>query len=398
MPSVARPDASTAVSGWRGLIYELRTEAEGRAAASVGVGVLIGCLPIFGFHLLLVFIVGRVLRLNRLRMYVAANISNPLMAPLLIFTEVQVGAWARREDLYGLTLQTIRTTSPWTFGADLLVGSLIVGFALGGGFALLTHLVAERSGGADPAFVAVARAAADRYLGTSITAWEFARAKLISDPVYAEVVTGGLLSPGRALLDVGCGQGLMLALLSEIKHRSRERSPSEAHAPPAFERLIGVELRGRVARIARAALHDDATVLNVDIRHAPLESVSAVMAFDVLHMMSAVDQERLIARLAAALEPEGTMLVREVDASQGWRFRLVHIGNRLKAVVTGHWRQRFRFRGADDWSRLFTAHGFQVQVVPMSRGTPFANVLFQLRKHGDQSRPEYSSRCASQYL
>ena len=378
---VARPDVSTALSGWRGLIYELRTEAEGRDAASVGVGVLIGCLPFFGFHLLLVVVVGRVLRLNRLRMYVAANISNPLMAPLLIFTELQVGAWVRREDLHGVTLDAIRATNPWTYGADLLVGSLIVGCVLGGALALLTHLVAERSGDADPAFVAVARAAADRYLATSIAAWEFARAKLLSDPVYEAVATGGLLAPGNVLLDVGCGQGLMLALLSEIKHRRGDLLPSAAPRP-VFERLIGVELRARVARIARASLREDATVLDGDVRHAPMETLSAVLVFDVLHMMSVADQARLIERLAASLESGGTMLVRDVDASQGWRFRLVHLGNQLKAIVTGRWRQRFSFRDASDWSRLFAAHGFDVQVMPMSRGTPFANVLFRLRKHG----------------
>jgi SAM-dependent methyltransferase len=382
MPVVVRPEVPTAVRGWRGLIYELRTEAEGRDAASVGVGVVIGCLPVFGFHLLLVLVVGRVLRLNRLRMYVAANISNPLMAPLLIFAEVQVGAWARREDLHALTLQTIRATSPWTFGADLLVGSLIVGIALGGALALVTHLVTTRFGDADPGFVAVARAAADRYLGASITAWEFARAKLLSDPVYEEVTIRGLLPPGRTLLDVGCGQGLMLALLSEIRRRNHERPPSDAHPPPVFEHLTGVEVRGRVARIARAVLREDATVLDIDVADAPLEPFGAVLAFDVLHMMSAVDQERLIVRLAAVLEPGGRMLVRDVDASQGWRFRLVHVGNWLKAVVTGHWRQRFCFRSVDDWTRLFASQGLHVQVVPMSRGTPFANVLFLLSRRG----------------
>ena len=47
------------------------------------------------FHLLLVAGIGWLLGLNRLRMYVAANISNPLFAPALIFAEIQLGAGFR---------------------------------------------------------------------------------------------------------------------------------------------------------------------------------------------------------------------------------------------------------------------------------------------------------------
>ena len=95
---------------------------------ALGVGVLIGCSPFYGFHLLL----GRgpsggCSRLNRLKMYLAANISNPLFSPLLILAEIQAGAWARRQDFHDLSLAEMRTTSAWVYGGDLLLGSLIVG-------------------------------------------------------------------------------------------------------------------------------------------------------------------------------------------------------------------------------------------------------------------------------
>ena len=61
----------------RRIFYDLRTEASspGRDAAALGVGVLIGCSPFYGFHLLLVRFLGWLLHLNRLKMYLAANIS-----------------------------------------------------------------------------------------------------------------------------------------------------------------------------------------------------------------------------------------------------------------------------------------------------------------------------------
>ncbi len=361
------------------MFYDMRTEGAGREAASVGVGVFIGCLPTYGFHLLLVMVAGRLLRLNRLQMYVAANISNPLLAPLLILTEVQVGAWVRRADLHSLTLETIRNTSPWVFGGDFVVGSLVVGVTLGLAAAAVTHAVTAGARQADPYFMVLCNRVADRYLQASITAWEFARAKLVSDPVYEEVTFGGVLTPGRVLLDVGCGQGLALGLLAEI----RRDVAGSAQAPrPVFEQLIGVELRRRIAAMARAALGQDATILDEDVRHIAIPRADAVLAFDVLHMIAAPDQESVVARLAGALGPGGVMLVREVDAAGGWRFRLVHLGNRLKALATGRWRQRLAFRTSAEWTVLFANAGLDVTVVPMSGGTPFANVLFLMRKAG----------------
>ena len=360
------------------MFYEMRTEGAGREGASVGAGVFIGCLPAYGFHLLLVLVVGRLLRLNRLQMYVAANISNPLFAPLLIFTEVQIGGLVRRGQLHALTLGAIRDTSPWTFGADLLAGSVLLGAALGLAAAIVTHAAMPRGRVAHPAFAVLARRVADRYLPSSIIAWEFARAKLMSDPVYEQVLYNEALAHGRTLLDVGCGQGLMLGLLAEIRHGMPDTATA---ALPRFENLTGIELRPRIAALARAALGPDATILAVDVREAVFDDMDAVLAFDVLHMIAASDQPHVVARLAAALGPGGVMLAREVDASGGWRFRLVHAGNRLKAIATGNWRQKFAFRTAAEWTILFEQAGLEVTIMPVPRrqATPFANVLFQLR-------------------
>ena len=75
----------------RRLFYGLRSEGAGagREATAVGLGVFIGCLPFYGFHLLLCWVTGWLFGLNRLKIYLAANISNPLIAPLLVFAELQ---------------------------------------------------------------------------------------------------------------------------------------------------------------------------------------------------------------------------------------------------------------------------------------------------------------------
>jgi uncharacterized protein (DUF2062 family) len=355
----------------RRTFYELRTEGQGRVREScaIAVGLFIGCMPFYGFHLLLCWVVGRLLRLNRLKVYLAANVSNPIVAPLLVFAELQIGARIRTGEFLALTLETARTITPWQFGAHLMVGSVVLGGVLGAIGGLATYLAL--SGGArDPVFEKLASAAADRYAITSITAWEFARGKLRGDPVYRDVLLGGWLPSGGLLLDVGCGQGLMLALLAEAQRVDGHR----------FERLVGVELRRHRARLARAALGSDADILEMDARTLSPGTCRVVLLFDVLHMMPRPDQEALVASAVSALEPGGLIVVREADASAGWRFHAVRLGNRVTAIASGAWDQPFAFRTLDEWRACFSRHGLEVDGAPASAGTPFANHLFRLRR------------------
>jgi uncharacterized protein (DUF2062 family) len=364
----------------RRTFYDLRTEGQGRVreACAIGVGLFIGCLPFYGFHLLLCWLVGRLLGLNRLKVYLAANVSNPIVAPLLVFVELQTGAWLRTGSFLVLTLETARTITPWQFGAHLIVGSLAVGGVLAviGGAA--TYL-ALGGGAQDPFFDRLARAAADRYATTSMTAWEFARGKLRGDPLYRDVLLGGWLPSGGKLLDIGCGQGLMLALLAEAERFDRAGTEPTGKRLPRFDRMGGVELRPHRARLARAALGPDAEILESDARTISAGACRVVLLFDVLHMMPPHDQDALLATAAGALEPGGVILVREADASAGWRFQAVRMGNRLTALTSGAWRQPLAFRTVGEWRECFSQHGLEVESAPASAGTPFANHLFRLR-------------------
>ena len=359
----------------RRLFHGMRTEGggPGRDAAAVGLGFFIGCTPFYGFHLILVFAVGWLLRLNRLKMYIAANVSNPLLAPFLVLLEIQLGAWLRRGDLHALTLDTVRTTDPWTFGLDLLIGSFVLGLVGGIGVAAATYASSRRRGDLDEVLIS----AADRYLQGGIVAWEFARGKLRGDPIYQEVLSGRLVPSGRVLVDIGCGQGLMLAALAEARRRTAADDwPIGVARPPHFEHLVGIELRPRIARLASHALDGDAIIHCDDAVRVDVEPASAILLFDVLHLMSLEQQDVLLRALAARLLPDGTMLVREANAAGGSAFQFVRIGNWLKAIVTGNWRQRFAFRSTADWQRLFESVGFESTVRDMRAGTPFANVLF----------------------
>jgi uncharacterized protein (DUF2062 family) len=358
--------------------HSVRSEYPGasRDAAAVALGVFVGCLPVYGFHLLMCRALGLAVRVNRLKVYLAANISNPLVAPWLVFAEIQAGAWLRRGTFHAITPQAIKNSGAAVFAGDLVVGSLVIGAALAAAAATQTYLVLR---GADRHFLEIVRGAADRYVRTSMTAWEFALGKLRNDPIYRATLSPEVLPSGGALLDIGCGQGLMLALLGEARAaHAAGRWPQHWPPPPRFDRMVGVETRCRAAALARTALASDAEIIQADALTLPLEPAQAMVLFDVLHMMTHEKQDALLATIAARLEPGGVVLVRDADASAGWRFTAVWLAVRLKALVFGSWRQSFHARAEVEWRACFANHGFLVDTMPMGQGTPFANVLFRL--------------------
>jgi SAM-dependent methyltransferase len=226
------------------------------------------------------------------------------------------------------------------------------------------------------------RRSTDRYAGTSLTAWEFARGKLRFDPIYRSLVCDGLLigdrRPPRArtLVEIGCGQGLILALLSEARADVRSGRWPPHWRPPVFDRLVGVEKRRRVARIASEALAGEAEIITADARSVANDGAEVVLFVDVLHMMPRDQQEAVLASACASLSPEGRIIVREANAAGGSRFTLVSLSNRLKALAFGNWRQRFAFRSVDEWEACFARLGLRSEIRAMGQGTPFANVLF----------------------
>ncbi len=211
--------------------------------------------------------------------------------------------------------------------------------------------------------------ACERYRPAGRIAYHFARGKLRGDPVYRAVWEGGLLPREGTLLDLGCGGGLLLALVASAKKRG---GPDLG--------LVGVETRTRAAAVASVALGDEAQIITADVRVHPLPAARTIVLFDVLSMMPAQEQDALLAVLLRALESGGTLLVREVDAGAGWRFHTVQAANRFKAWAFRTRGVRFTFRTLSEWREWLERAGLTVEVRPMGQGTPFANVLLVARK------------------
>lgn len=207
-------------------------------------------------------------------------------------------------------------------------------------------------------------AAVARYVPLGKFAEGFARGKMNGDPAYAAVLA--YLEPGTTLLDVGCGEGYLLALAAESIGDLK---------------LVGFDHDERRLAQATSALEGlDATLWAADAREVELPDADAVAVLDVLHYQPAVEQDAILARLAESLKPGGVMLVRDGRSDGGWRSTVTAMSERVAIAVGRHKGDGVFFRPQDEMRAALEALGLEVSVDACAENTPFANVLFVARR------------------
>jgi SAM-dependent methyltransferase len=232
----------------------------------------------------------------------------------------------------------------------------------------------------DAVFRALLDAASQPYRKAGSFAYHFARGKLATDPVYRSTLELGLLQRQQRILDLGCGQALLSAwLLAAVHCYERGTWPATWPPPLKAQTVRGIELMPRDVARAHRALGTDCQVTQGDIRNAAFGAADAVVILDVLHYIAAHSQCEVLQRVHAALPPGGLLLLRVGDAAGGLRFRITAWSDMLPMLFRGHGFVATHCRSVAQWRELLTECGFESEATPMSRGTPFANVL--LRAH-----------------
>ena len=222
---------------------------------------------------------------------------------------------------------------------------------------------------------------AARYLPAGPYAYHYARGKLQRDPVYFSLLEQGLIPDQARILDLGCGQGILLALLATAGtfYHLRNR-PDEWPLIPRGLRLRGIDVQPKAVRRARIALGPAASILRADLSSAEFPGSDVIVLLDVLHYLSPAAQETALAKAGQALLANGAMILRVADPESGMRTMLTRHGDRIASLLRGEIWGAYHLRPLPQWTSLLQSMGLQVQSIPMSQGTPFANVLLVAHK------------------
>jgi len=235
----------------------------------------------------------------------------------------------------------------------------------------------------DAAWRALHESASAPYRKSGRFAWHFARGKLGRDPVFRGLIERGLIGQHRArVVDIGCGQGLLASLLasmSDMQARRPAQWPAAWARTPASASYTGIELMPRdVARAQQATGHlkPAPRFVCADMCSAALPPCDLVVILDVLHYVDLDAQEGVLRRVRDALLPAGRLLLRVGDASSRRGFAISQWVDRTVTRIRGHRVSPTWGRPLAEWTVLLRRLGFSsVHSIPMSQGTPFANVL-----------------------
>ena len=225
-------------------------------------------------------------------------------------------------------------------------------------------------------FRALVAAASEPYQRAGRFAWHFARGKLRWDPVFSHLLARGLIAPRTRVLDIGCGQGLLASLLAAAAQAAREgRWPSDWAEAPVDVRVSGIDLLERDVERARQALGDGIDIVCADMRTTAFAAVDTVVILDVLHYVSIVEQDAVLARVRAALPIGGRLVLRIGDAAARRGYAASRWVDRCVWLARGNGFGRPAGRTLAAWQERLAELGFAVASEPVQGGPPFANVL-----------------------
>lgn len=140
------------------------------------------------------------------------------------------------------------------------------------------------------------------------------------------------LKPGGAVLDTGCGQGVLL-----------RRLPSSS-----YSRYVGIDVSGSAISVAQKQQNERSTFLAADCEeYSPAEQFDVIVFNEVLCCLR--DPLRTVERYARSLKSDGLLLVSMCTAARGsatilWRLkrsyatvdevRVFHSGRKVSWVCT----------------------------------------------------------------
>ncbi len=117
-------------------------DSNSRISLSLGLGIFMGILPIWGWQMVATFGLAHLLRLNKFVAVAASNISLPPLLPLILYMSYKTGGW-----VLGIHNASLKYSSGFGFQwikenlVQYLLGSLLFGMALALVLGLITYVI-----------------------------------------------------------------------------------------------------------------------------------------------------------------------------------------------------------------------------------------------------------------
>lgn len=178
-----------------------------------------------------------------------------------------------------------------------------------------------------------------------------------------------LVPPEGKVLDYGCGVGQLSCLLKLTDGRR------------AVFGYDYSEERMDVARKAVEGLPD--TVFLHDEKLIPDGTWRTVIFYDMLHYMPHPEQDALVRKFAARVEPGGMLIIRDVNRSFGPRYLLNSTQERVMVragLTLSKITRNVYFRNLSDFRRLLSPMGFTSEIHRPPWYHPYADWLLIARK------------------
>ena len=186
-----------------------------------------------------------------------------------------------------------------------------------------------------------------------------------------------LLAAGsRPILDVGCGVGLLGFYL---RARGCQRT------------VMGIDRDARKIQraheLAAASDSHDLTFQVADARTTATNFCGDVVIFDVLHYLPRADQQDLLRRLAACVEPGGMLIIRDAPRDRCPRFWLTFLAEIFAQTIAWNVKAPLHFPSRAELGEPFPPKEFSSEARPLWGRTPFNNHLFIFRRRESVTAP-----------
>ena len=194
----------------------------------------------------------------------------------------------------------------------------------------------------------------------------YVHGKLRSDPVYAAVATL-LANNDRAVLDIGCGLGLLGFYLRATGFRGPYLG-IDFDAPKIAE----------ARRVADAGANDLA--FEIGVAGTLPEFSGNVVMLDVLHYLPAAGQQQLLREAALRTDAGGLLIMRNVLRAPSWRFHATRIEEYFLHAFRWMRSPPRHYPDRDEIAAPLAAAGLSVEVHPLWGKTPFNSYLIVARR------------------